>query len=364
MRSRALLGSVVLVGVLLCPGCARVGSTVAPPPTSSRPSVSTPAPTWIGTEATVRSGLVRVDAVGCTSTLHGNGFVLPDAQGGATLILAPLRVVDGAQRVLVRTDTLVAVGEVVSRNPDTHLSLLRLTVPLKGAHAFTWADRKVTKGTEVGVLGARGAADLGLTRGRVTASDDDQLTARTDTQPDSLGSPVVSVDGRVVGVVLAPGRGREGTGALPGPLARAFVKDHADDEVIQPGSCSRSFPSLTYQDLRKTGTKAVALQVLERYAQAVNTGQDAQSLLTGRAGPNQVLKEVNQRTARNGLSGLQVVTVTFDDRTVDLAEAKLTTRGKGGCLDWRLRIRLTWGVTGSWQIDDVRSIGGSPTQCG
>ncbi|MGB4808315.1 MAG: serine protease [Candidatus Phosphoribacter baldrii] len=192
------------------------GSSVSPPAavtviqTASAASPSSPHVETIPEMfARVRSGVVRIQAVGCQGTSVGSGYFVGDR-----LIATVAHVVEDAQAIAVRGDNGVGRGTVVGIDAKRELALLRLEPSSNGAvltgFHFAQATEAPKIGQDVFVLGYPMGEPLTFKRGSVTSVNRelelDDKTIRGIFQHDALvtggnsGGPLVDATGTVVGL--------------------------------------------------------------------------------------------------------------------------------------------------------------------
>lgn len=157
----------------------------------------------------VRSGVVRIQAVGCEWTSVGTGYFVADR-----LVATVAHVVEGASAISVRGDNGVVRGTVVGMDAKRELALVRLEPTSTGAvlvgHHFDQATEPPKIGQDVFVLGYPMGEPLTFKRGSVTSVNRElelgDKTIRGTFQHDALvtggnsGGPLVDAAGTVVGL--------------------------------------------------------------------------------------------------------------------------------------------------------------------
>lgn len=159
----------------------------------------------------VRAATVRIDASGCGGARTATGVRLDDGR-----VLTNRHAVVGDE---VRVDGKVASEVEVAQGPD--LAVVRTPEPGIG---IPLAEASAAPGDEVWMASTRDGA-LTMTRARIsstvagTGPNDPEWAWRLDVSvvPGDSGSPVVDVDGRLVGLVYAAEYGS--TAALVVPVA-------------------------------------------------------------------------------------------------------------------------------------------------
>ena len=265
-------GVLVFACLVLSAGCSGAsnisgsGPSHAPPAISaatgsSAPTVTptptpTPTPTTFQqTYADVNSGVLRVDTSTCDSGGSGTGFLV-----GPDLIATVAHVVSGAATVRITQGIRSTSATVLGFDETTDTALLRSSSPLQG-HVFTFSPAGPQVGERIGVIGFP-AGDSGLEpgdaggksfkEGSVNGVDrkiDIAGATRTNlVELDALGrggnsgSPVVTLDGAVVGLFDAGptnddvARARFAVSSLTAqPLVQRWQKTNAG---VAPETCT------------------------------------------------------------------------------------------------------------------------------
>ena len=225
------LAAVAGAALVMLPACAPLqpGAGPAPSPDVSvqpaatptpspapEPSPSPPAATFASTYQDVSPGVVRIDAARCAEAGSGTGFLIaPD------LVATVAHVVSGAATVRLTQGTRSVAATVLGLDEATDTALLRTSRPLAG-HVFEFAAKGPVVGERIGVIGFP-AGDSGLLTSRAGSKSfkegsinglgrkaEIEGRMRTDlVELDALarsgnsGSPVIEVDGEVVGLLSA-----------------------------------------------------------------------------------------------------------------------------------------------------------------
>jgi S1-C subfamily serine protease len=246
--SSAAVGALAVVGILLLAGALDSGDS--PRSGSSDPfERSSPAPGVIET-AVDKAGesVVEVRAAGAHGGRSGSGVsVRHDGE-----LLTSDRIVAGADMVVVvdhEGDEHVA--EVVGRDPDSGLALLRVDAPLRAA---TLSDTTFQTGDTARAVGAHpGGGDPWVSEGIVSATDlrvgagglAIKGAVATDVRPGAagVGGALIDSSGGIAAIVLAPVAADATTYAVP---IRAAV-DIAD-ALREHGSVPRGWMGVRGRD--------------------------------------------------------------------------------------------------------------------
>lgn len=215
MPPSALKVALVIVGIAVA-GCTGSPATTLPAaPVTVTHTASASAPPTVHVETVpemferVRSGVVRIQTVGCESTSVGTGFLIGDR-----LVATVAHVVEGAMAISVRGDNGVVRGTVVGMDTKREVALVRLEPTREGklltGYHFAQASAQPKIGQDVYVLGYPQGEPLTFKHGSVTSVgrelELDDKTIRGTFQHDALvsggnsGGPVVDATGTVVGL--------------------------------------------------------------------------------------------------------------------------------------------------------------------
>ncbi len=162
---------------------------------------------------------------------HGSGFVY--STGG--LVVTNQHVVDGAERVVVRThDGREFPATVLGSDPSTDLALVQIegASGLSAAELGESSDARVgdwvvaigspmglEHSASVGIVSAKGRGSLGL----YADSYLDFLQTDADISPGSSGGPLFDLEGRVIGINTAVGPAAGAGFAIPIDQAKTII---------------------------------------------------------------------------------------------------------------------------------------------
>lgn len=190
----------------------------SPSTASSSPSTASANPSaaatatgtdWASLVSKVRSGVVRLQVVGCDSAWSGSGFlVAPD------LIVTAAHVARGASTISAKSDSGIVRAEVVAYNLSADTALLRTQAPITG-YVFHIAKQEPSLGEDIGVLGyPLGVSSLRIDPGIISGGDtsvtyggadgytlNDAIVTNAATNPGNSGGPAINRQGQVVGLV-------------------------------------------------------------------------------------------------------------------------------------------------------------------
>ncbi len=384
MVHRARAATALLVALVVASCTAPVPD--APPDDASAPPTQSPVaapPTWEATFTSWSPGVARIASTGCSGGGSGSGFLV----GPDTLVTA-YHVVEDATAVSVRFGADVVSGSPVAVDEAADLAIVKLH-QRSTATPLQPSDTPAAVGAAVAVLGYPLGKPLGMTQGAVTAADlrvqvegeDRWGLFRTDAAINggNSGGPVVTVDGRVVGVVVA-GSDAAGAGYAVGlPTLRASLEawDAGELETPAPLECGGEWDALTDEAVNATWSSAhpdapSIAQTMQLYAQSINTGyvDTVWELLTPRmherVGSIENYAQGLSTSAWHWLDieHVEVVDATTDKAVVSFRTTQAADYGPDGatCTDWRITYTLTLDV-GQWQIDDADLTDGEPTPC-
>lgn len=157
--------------------------------------------------ARTQSGVIRVEANGCSQQAVGTGVVI-----GPHLVATVEHVIDGASTITLKQgDTIVSSATVIGADSARDVALLRTSSPIHG-YVFQLASRVPRLGDSVAALGFPLGLPLTVTRGSVSGTSrtipingiDRRDLVQTDAaiNPGNSGGPLLSTDtGQVVGFV-------------------------------------------------------------------------------------------------------------------------------------------------------------------
>jgi len=169
---------------------------------------------------TARPAVVRVRATGPMAQEAGTGFLVAGQGGGSDgtqQVITNHHVIWGASSISIElSGGAVIQADVVGSDAATDLALLRPRAPLRGMQPLSLGDdRSVQVGDQVVAIGnpggIAGAASVGIVsaRGKVprptvaAQAFVEYLFTDTLVAAGSSGGPVLSLDGRVIGVEVA-----------------------------------------------------------------------------------------------------------------------------------------------------------------
>ncbi len=191
------------------------------------------------------------------STAKVLGSACEQQQEGSSFVVAPHEVLTNAHVVAGEHDTHVVVGGASYRavptlfDPNDDLALLRTSAPL--GPPLTLDPQLVGRGTEAAVVGYPEMGSLTVTPAGVAGSI--QASTRTiydtgivvrdiyqldaDVQPGNSGSPVVTANHAVVGMVFSRSTAQQGVGyALTSPFILARVQEaESRTAAVSTGGC-------------------------------------------------------------------------------------------------------------------------------
>jgi len=213
---RSTLKVAFVATVIGVAGCSTNSSPPAAPVTVTQTATASASPTTPAHVETVpemfervRSGVVRIQTVGCESTSVGTGFLIGDR-----LVATVAHVVDGAMAISVRGDNGVVRGTVVGMDTKRDVAIIRLEPTREGnlltGYHFAQSSALPKIGQDVYVLGYPMGEPLTFKHGSVTSVNREleleDKTIRGTFQHDALvssgnsGGPVVDAAGTVVGL--------------------------------------------------------------------------------------------------------------------------------------------------------------------
>lgn len=299
--------------------------------------------------------MVRVLGTSCTAITGADAvFVSP------TVVATSASVVTDAVAIAVHSDGGVVRGRVKSVDATHHVALVELLPTGDGSRLTgtpvalgTAADR-----SKVSVVGHPVGQALHRAPGEVQGSGE-AVTTTAVAAPSVGGSPVVSGDGKLVGIVTDSSATQSSVAAAS--TITALLKGSADAPATP--KCTPGGPSMTSIHPDAPGVR----QALGRWTDAVNA-KDAAALQTV-MGPS-LLKTYGRNPAEAGkkyLTSLKGATV--DAANVDNLEMRDGTRdtlvwtvqlsGPGkACVVRKQQLVLT-SVTNQWTVDEVRELGTS-----
>lgn len=150
------------------------------------------------------SGLVQLRVSRCLDTRSGSGFLFDEGY-----IVTAAHLVEGATEVEVADKHTRTSAKILGVNPEHDIAVLDPEAPFNG-HRFAFSDTSAEIGDEVAALGFPLSEGASMTRGTVSAPEQDldgvtTPVVQTDASinPGNSGGPLIDGDGQVAGVVTA-----------------------------------------------------------------------------------------------------------------------------------------------------------------
>ncbi|HEX6444018.1 MAG TPA: S1C family serine protease [Streptosporangiales bacterium] len=281
--------------LLLAAGCGRLtlpvgqqsgqATPATAPPSSPAAAAGTPAtsqpPSLAEAYRSVRSGVVRFEVAGCTSSAIGSGFAI-----SPRLVATVAHVVADGQVIRVIQGTTSTAGTVIGIDRSTDVALVRTVAPLSGQR-LRFATTLPKVGDQVAAIGFPDGDPLSFNAGTVNGLHRKALVdgvprhgliemdAATD--PGSSGGPVIDVHGDVVGLVDAGPLGEPGRRlAVSAETAQPLIEGwRAVPQSVDAGTCDsvlgpdgRPLPAGDFP----TQEAAQAFATLDIYFRSINDG--------------------------------------------------------------------------------------------
>lgn len=343
----------------------------------------------------VKSGVVRLQVVGCEGTWMGSGFLV----GDDTIVTAG-HVADGASTISVQGVDGITGADVVGSDLSTDTAVLRAASPIDG-HRFEVADQAPGPGTDIVVLGYPfGVHDTRLSAGTISSGSisttyggeegftvDRVVSTDAATNGGSSGGPALDRAGRVVGLVSG-GRYWDGDPdnpvpaqgdnyLVPGDVITDRYLTLRDDVVQAPAPCPGDESAPVEEEFvldvsieSDDPAAADVTQTLYTYGDSINQGSydAAWSLLTpelrSRMGDfdawsgGLASSYWDELTVYGVESGDGQARVRAAFRTLQDADA-----GPDGqtCSDWDVEYSMVLD-DGTWLVDRARAAG-EPSAC-
>ena len=268
-QSRAQPRSTVTV-TASAPSVAPLSIPASSPSTAPMPSrTPTPGPTPATFEQTnkkVESGVVRIDAQGCEDAETGTGFLID-----SDLVATAAHVVSDTATVRVTQETTSVSATVVGFDAATDTALIRTSKDLTG-HRFVFRPEGPVVAEPIGMIGFP-AGDSGVwtakagpksfkqrsvsgLNGKLLIGDDmhtSLVQIDAPARPGSSGSPVIDIDGEVVGVLSAGPGPDPDTGGVDMTRSKFAVNSKVAAPLltgwatlpapVAPADCSAAFDS-------------------------------------------------------------------------------------------------------------------------
>lgn len=212
--------------------------------TTTRASSTTVAPqTFAQLFASDSSGVIRIETTFCGGSGVGSGFLIaPD------FVVTAAHVVSGATDITLRSGTANTTGQVVGIDESADIALVRAQSAFTG-HAFALADQPASVGTPVAAIGFPEGLPITFTEGTISALDrtvpvggvERSHLVQTDTaiNPGNSGGPLLTTDGKVVGITDAVLQNAQGIGyAVSSDVAKPLVAQwHSSPQSIALLTC-------------------------------------------------------------------------------------------------------------------------------
>lgn len=352
--------------------------TAAPsaPATSSAASATQP-PTFSTLFASGRTGVVRIEVVGCSDSGIGTGFLL-----SPRLVATVAHVVDQSVVVSLVDGSQHTTGSVIGIDPSSDLALVRSSAPIVGYH-FRLAGALPAVGDPVAAVGFPIGDPITLTQGhisglhrRITVDGTPRTNMiETDTaiNPGNSGGPLLDQQGHVVGLVDAKNMDAEGIGyAVPATDAAVAFSQWRDDSAQPAANCSNPLgPGQTNATVPDPGGIGGAAargisDTFEAYFDGINTGDyaTAYAQLNPRNHPasgEAAFAEADSTSYDSGFRVLGAERTGSHSAQVGLGFTSIQRSDKGPdgdvCDKWRLLYTMIR-IDGYWYIDSAAPYAG------
>ncbi len=326
-----------------------------------------------------RSGVVRIEVLGCSDSGIGTGFLL-----SSHLVATVDHVVARSVVVSLVDGQTRTTGQVIGYDSTTDLALVRSDQPIPGYH-FHFATTPPRVGDRVAAIGFPIGGPITLTQGGVSGlnrsvnveGEPRHGLIETDAavNPGNSGGPLLDSTGAVVGLVDAKQLHASGIAyAVPATQAAPAVQNWtAAPREAHAASCRQPLgPSgqvntpTTIPGLSSAASAGIAT-ALTTYFDGINTGHyaDAWQVLSPRLRSGSSLRsfaEGDSTSFDSGQSVLDARQITPTRADVALAFTSLQTAAKGPdgdtCDNWTLTYHMTE-IGGDWYIDSTEPYAGT-----
>ncbi len=270
-------------------------------------TTTTVAPTFAALFANVSSGVVRIDATNCDGSSDvGSGFLLGDG-----LVATAAHVVSQASLITLSTNNGRSVGDVIGIDNSTDVALVEARTHLDG-HIFSFASQRPPVGTPVAAIGFPEGLPITFTAGSVSALDrtitlDDgtertgMIQTDTPVNPGNSGGPLLTTDGRVVGIVDALLQNAAGIGyAVDAQTAAPLLDGWKTPSRVQIARCGGTTPT------PPNANTSSAVALMQQWATALATGDWA----TARSIEPSIASQSDAQLSA-GYGGLKQATIVY-----------------------------------------------------
>jgi serine protease Do len=243
-----------------------------------------------------RPAVVSVRATGAMAQESATGFIVRD-RSGSDIVVTNHHVIWGADEIyIVTTAGAVHRADILGSDPATDLAVLRSRSRLEAGHLTFGDDQRVDIGDWVVAIGNPGGVSEAVSVGVVSARGKiphptvaaqalvDYLFTDTAVSAGSSGGPVLTLDGRVLGVNVASA-GQSGGLAIviPARLADQVVTGLARDgayhhsstgiRVVDAGGAAVGRVSSCEQECRRSELEA-GDQIITIDGERLHTGRE------------------------------------------------------------------------------------------
>ncbi len=347
-------------------------ATATPTPTRSGP----PPPTFSSLYTRLKSGVVRIETVGCSNAGLGTGFLL-----GPSLVATVAHVVDQSVVVSLIAGTQRTTGTVIGIDREQDLALVRPAHALTGT-AFHFAAAGPQVGDPVAVIGFPYGEPLTLTQGHISGLDrriplDGPIRTgliETDTaiNPGNSGGPLINASGAVAGLIDAGRTNAHGLGyAVDGTLAATTTTRWSQAPMtvsaatcanpLGPAQASADVP--TPNQIDSTAAAGI-VAAFNTYFDGINTGNyaAAYAVLNPSTHPQSGYADFAAGDATSYDSDITVLDAQrIDNTTVRIALSftslqradKAPANSGDTCDIWDLTYTMVQATDGSWLIDST-----------